>query len=348
MKAESSRELHQAQHWLLLKQAWNIWHSGKPMPHLPEETRIYFEKLSFFRFNSLLALPEFSGVPRVEEPKDAWAHVIRCFTAKRPIASLYLLEDIFSRARERARELGLVSDDDRIEFYVGVLINQFQMRIGEAVTAYAREFGTLSMRQKKVSLDEPTTNQDHEGETTRLERTRAPDQWGSETEMAEVAEIGPKVAEGYFPGIRPVFKLSIFLRSLRLRRCVTISCDHATVVELAGVKKAVFADGAKKILEREFPLHVKGHSECEDLDGTAVYQVCLSAMIALLDRTDLWFWLASWLQEVAAERKDLTPQQFADRATAFLELLEESLKEAGDLSSENAIRDLSIRLRDPK
>jgi hypothetical protein len=346
MNAESSRELHQAQHWLLLKQAWNIWQSGEPMPHLPEETRSYFEQLAFHSFNNFLAHPEFSGVPRVDDPKDAWAHTIRCFTTKRPIASLYLLEDIFSRARARARELGLVSDDDRIEFYVGVLVNQFQMRIGEAVGAYARDFGTLSMRQKKVSLDEPAISSEHDGETTRLERTRAPGQWGTETEMAEAAEIGPRVADGYFPGIRPIFKLSIFLRSLRLRRCVTISCDHSTVLELAGVKKAVFADGAKKILERDFPLHVKGHEDCEDLDGTAVYQVCLSAVIALLDKTDLWFWLSTWLTEVAGERKELSSRQFADRALAFLDLLKESLQEAGDLSSENALRDLSLHLRD--
>ena len=100
-----------------------------------------------------------------------------------------------------------------------------------------------------------------------------------------------------------VFKISIFLRSLRLRRCVTISSNTAEVLDLAGVKKAVFADGAKKILERDFPLHVLAVPECAGMDKAARYQVCLSATVALLDQTDLWGWQAAWLKELGQERR---------------------------------------------
>ncbi|MFM2178220.1 MAG: hypothetical protein RL015_2318 [Verrucomicrobiota bacterium] len=100
-----------------------------------------------------------------------------------------------------------------------------------------------------------------------------------------------------------MFKISIFLRSLRLRRCVTISCNSAKVLDLAGVKKAVFANGAKKILERDFPLHVLAVPECTDMDKAARYQVCLSATVALLDQTDLWVWLAACLKELGQERR---------------------------------------------
>ncbi len=346
MSAETSREIEKAQYWLLLKQAWSIWQSGKAMPTLSAEALAYFENLSFFRFNELLQHPEFDGVPPVESPREAWAHVLRCFTAKRPIASLYLMEDIFSRASDRARELGLVRDEDRIEYYVGVLVNQFQMRIGEAVKAYARDFGTLGTRRRKVSLDAPVQSQNDSSERTRMDFESMPDEWGSETERHEVEELGPRVALAYFPGIRPVFKLSIFLRSLRLRRCVTISCDTSAVLDLAGVKKAVFADGAKKTLERDFPLHVLELPECADLDKAARYQVCLGATVALLDQTDLWLWLSAWLRDLAQERKDLPAVQFASRAQAFVELLAASLREAGDYSSENEIQTLFHRIKE--
>lgn len=346
MSAETSREIEKAQYWLLLKQAWSIWQSGKPMPNLAAEALAYFENLSFFRFNELLQHPEFEGVPPVDSPREAWAHVLRCFMTMRPIAGSHLMEDIFSRASDRARELGLVKDEDRIEYYVGVLVNQFQMRIGEAVKAYARDFGTPGARRRKVSLDAPVQNQNDGSEKSRLDFESLPDEWGTETERSEVEQIGPSVALAYFPGIRPVFKLSIFLRSLRLRRCVTISCDTAEVLDLAGVKKAVFADGAKKILERDFPLHVLAVPECADLDKAARYQVCLSATVALLDQTDLWLWLAAWLQELAQERKDLAISQFALRAEAFVGLLAESLREAGDHSSENEIQALFNRIKE--
>lgn len=80
------------------------------------------------------------------------------------------------------------------------------MRIGEAVKAYARDFGTPGARRRRVSLDAPVQNQNDGSDKPRLDFESLPDEWGTETERSEVEQIGLSVALAYFPGIRPVLK----------------------------------------------------------------------------------------------------------------------------------------------
>jgi hypothetical protein len=330
-----------ARFWLLLKQAWDAWKKGNEMPALDDDAQAYFEAIAFERFSHALGHAALAHVPRVATPKEAWAHVLAYLVTQRPVSRHYLLDDLFARARARAAAYGVLAAEDEIALYVGWLLKQFQMRMRDIVKAYAREFGTQAEVATTGSLDAPLGGPAGEkGQTLGDILTGEQSLSWEELASLESRAIGPAVADRYFPGIRPDFKLSIFLRSIKLRRCVTISCTEDAVLNLAGVGHAVFAQGAKWILEKDFPFKVLALPQCVAMDRYGKYEVCLSATRHLLDLVDEWLWIGSWLNELGAHRSDLTAREFAARAEAFVSLLAERLKEAGDNSSEIQIKEL--------
>ena len=347
MSKDASGNNDKARYWLQLKQAWDAWKDGAEMPPLAPDAQSYFESMAFGEFSRALAHPSLDRVPKVSSGKDAWAHVLHYLLTQRPVSRHYVLDDMFVRARARAASFGMLAAEDEVEQYLGWLLKQFQMRLREIIKAYVRESGTPIEIEGTDTLNKPLGN-GSEGEDQTLESILAGDGPTSWEALAEVEskKLGPAAAAVYFPGIRPDFKLSIFLRSLKLRRAVTISCTEDVVLALAGIGHAVFAAGAKNILEQDFPLKVLALPKCAQMDKRGQYDTCVAAMQRLLDLTDAWFWIGRWLEELGGYRQDIAAAEFALCAEAFVTLLDERLKEAGDNSSEIAINRLFTAIKD--
>jgi hypothetical protein len=338
-----------AAHWLELKNAWDQWQKGEPMPALSPEAQNYFESLSFAIFNDLLDQRGtcFEEVPRMRSGAEAWAQVFQSLVARRPRARLRVLDDIFLKARQKARETPGISRWDELEQQIGWILNQFEMRVRDAVRAYAREYGTAGLQRVKDSIDKPVPGSGNgSDERTLLDVLEsADDDWGTELERREIQSLGVQVADAYFPGVRPAFKLSLFLRALRRRRSVVISVADPVVLAVAGVKKAVFAQGAVDSLEG-LANHVATQPACKELDLSGRYYFCLQATLALLDRTEIWVWVGKCVNEMLetnASQKDpgrINPSELVQRLEAFAGLLRERLLEAGALLSENEMAPL--------
>lgn len=337
-----------ATHWMDLKSAWEKWQQGQPMPALSAAATSYFEDLSFALFNDLLDQRGkcYEGVPRMRSGAEAWSQVFQYLVAKRPRARLRVLDDIFLKARQKAQETPGLSRWEELDQQLGWILNQFEMRMRDAARAYAREYGTAGQHSGKSSTDEPLSGgaEKDAGERTLLDVLESVDEdWGTEIERREIQSLAEQLAEGFFPGIRAAFKLSLFLRALRRRRSVIISVADPVVVAVAGVKKAVFAQGAVDALTA-LVQQVAAQPACQELDLAGKYYFGNHATLALLDRTEIWIWLGASVKEIleanaatgAASEKSRC--EIVQRLQAFAELLRERLLESGTLLSENEMQ----------
>lgn len=334
-----------ASHWIDLKSAWEKWQQGQPMPALAPAATHYFEELSFALFNELLEQrgAYFRKVPRMRTGAEAWAQVFQYLVARRPRARLRVLDDIFLKARQKAQETPGISRWEELEQQLGWILNQFEMRVRDAVRAYVREFGTTSLLSTETSADEPL---DAANDRTLMDVLESvDDDWGTEIERRELQAMARQIAAGYFPSLRAAFKLSLFLRALRRRRSVIISVADPVIVAVAGVKKAVFAQGAVDSLEG-LVNQVAAQPACQELDMDGKFYFGLQATLALLDRTELWVWLGACVTEIIEANaalgasRQIEPSELVQRLQDFAELLRERLLESAALLSEKELQPL--------
>ncbi|WP_395744519.1 hypothetical protein [Prosthecobacter sp.] len=336
-----------ATYWLELKTAWGKWQEGEPMPALSDAATAYFQNLCFSLFNELLDQRGqcYEGVPRMRGGEEAWAHVFHYLVAKRPRARLRVLDDIFLRARQKAQLTPGLSHLEELKQQMGWILNQFEMRMRDAVRAYAREYGTGSLQGSTTSSDKPLApgGDDSAGERTLLDVLESVDEdWGTEMERREIQALAQEAATGFFPGVRAPFKLSLFLRALRRRRGVIISVGDPIVVAAAGVGRAVFAQGAVDSLTALIQ-HVAALPVCQELDLAGKCYFGNHATLFLFDHTEVWVWAAACVKEII-ESHGSGGAAAVERLAAFADLLRERLLESGALLSEKEMQPLFMTL----
>lgn len=332
-----------ALHWLELKTAWEAWQAGGRMPPLSAEASFYFEALSLQCINGTLkALASaFPNVPPMRDGKEAWSHVFRELVQERPLAARRLMDDIFIRAREKACLPEGLSPIDELNYLIGWIINQFQMRVRDVARAYAVEHGRSRETIVTEPLDRPLPGAD--GQVTLLDVLAFMDpNWATAMEREELRTLGNGIAETFFPDVRTAFKLRLYLRLLRDQRNVIISVANKIVLALAGVQKAVFADGITKVLEKLMAA-VSGSGAYQELDREArLYFLGYTAM-SLADRTEIWAHLGECVSELLAQNEKASAADRVDTALLitrmedFAKLLCDELRKKDALLSENEI-----------
>jgi hypothetical protein len=346
MSMERPEKPQSALHWLELKTAWETWQAGGRMPALSEGTQAYFEALSFQCINATLKTlsSAFPNVPPMRDGKEAWAHVFRELVEERPHAARRIIDDIFIRAREKAGLPEGLTPLDELTHLIGWIINQFQMRVRDVARAYACDHGSQSLASVTDSLNRPLSSGD--GQVTLLDILTFMDpNWATAVEREELRHLGEGVVKEFFPGVRPAFKLRLYLRMLRDQRDVIISVANKIVLALAGVQKAVFAEGSTKVLEK-LTAEAAGSPAYQELDREArLYFLGYTAM-SLADRTEMWTHLGECVGEFleqnakAADKGRVAPDVLITRLEDFAGLLLNELRKKGALLSENELAPL--------
>jgi hypothetical protein len=330
-----------ALHWLELKTAWEVWRDDGRMPPLSTEAGSYFEALSLQCINSTLKTlaSVFPNVPPMRDGREAWSHVFRELVQERPLAARRIIDDIFIRAREKACLAEGLNPLDELSHLIGWIINQFQMRVRDVARAYAVEHGKLS--QTTTSLDSPLPGGD--GQVTLFDILAFMDpNWATALEREELRTLGQGVVETFFPGVRTAFKLRLYLRMLRDQRDVIISVANKIVLALAGVQKAVFAEGTTKVLEK-LTTAAACSPAYQELDREARLYFLGYAAMSLSDRTEMWIHLGQCVREFLAQNekassKDrVAPNLLITRMEHFANLLRDEMQKKGALLSENEL-----------
>lgn len=343
MSTERPEKPQSALHWLELKTAWEAWQAGGRMPPLSAEAGSYFEALSLQCINSTLKTlaSAFPNVPPMRDGKEAWSHVFRELVQERPLAARRVIDDIFIRAREKACLPEGLSPLDELNYLIGWIINQFQMRVRDVARAYAVEHGTQSLAGVTESFNKPLAGGD--GQVTMLDILAFMDpNWATALEREELRTLGHGVVEAFFPSVRTAFKLRLYLRMLRDQRDVIISVANKIVLALAGVQKAVFADGITKVLEK-LTATAAGSPAYQELDREArLYFLGYTAM-SLADRTEMWTHLGECVREFLAQNEKASAKDRVDpallitRMEDFATLLRDEMQKKGALLSENEL-----------
>ena len=350
MTKDRTETLKIAGFWLELKRAWHTWQQGQPMPPLSDAARTYFEALSFTLLNAALkALGNtYENVPPPRSGQEAWAHVFHYLIEERPRAALRVLDDIFLRAAGAARaataDVLVIDPQDELAHQIGWILKQFQMRVRDVARAYATEHGTASQARITGSLNKPVGGADNEVTLLDIMSFMDPN-WATAVEREELRTLGGTMVEAFFPAVRTAFKLRLYLRLLRENRDVTISVANPIVLELAGIGRAVFADGAAQVLGA-LAAKVAEAEAYQELDREARMYFLGFATMSLSDRTELWTHLGQCVQDFLAEneeasaKKQVPPRLLVERAEAFAELLLLELKKKSALHSENELAPL--------
>ncbi|MGV3659059.1 MAG: hypothetical protein ACO1TE_02710 [Prosthecobacter sp.] len=348
MTKERPDIIRTAGHWLELKRAWGTWKEGQPMPALSSEAQLYFENLGLRTMNE--ALEElgsaYENVPRLRDGREAWSHIFTYLVAQRPRSSARLLDDIFVRARARADVPPGMDERSELEQIIGWVLKQFSMRVRDGARVYAREHGTAAQIARTGSANKPLGGDVTDPSQTTvmdvLQYVDEQDEWGTETERREMQGLGERLVQAQFPGIASPAKLSLYLRALRRQRDVIIGVDNETVLAVANLRTAQFAQKAVDALQK-LALTVAEQPACQELDGTGKYYYSLCATLSLLDRTELWTHLGQCVTEIidghatAGPAKRIPPAEMVPRIQAFADMLLQRLKQSQALFSENEL-----------
>ncbi|HEY1051617.1 MAG TPA: hypothetical protein VGE39_17715 [Prosthecobacter sp.] len=338
-------------HWLELKRAWGTWKEGQPMPALSIEAQLYFENLGLRTMND--ALEElgsaYENVPRLRDGREAWSQIFTYLVAQRPRSSARLLDDIFVRARSRADLPPGLDERTELEQIIGWVLKQFSMRVRDGARVYAREHGTAAQISRTSSANKALGNDQSDPSQTTvmdvLQYVDAEEEWGTELERREMQELGERLVQAQFPDIASPAKLSLYLRALRRQRDVIISVDNATVLAVANLRTAQFAQKAVDALQK-LARTVAEQPACLELDGTGKYYYSLCATLSLLDRTELWTHLGQCVTELieahatAGPAKRIPPAEMVPRMEAFADMLLQRLQQTQSLFSENELAPL--------
>lgn len=329
--------------WLELKSSWEKWQQGQPMPSLQEATQAYFEDVSFACMNSALkALGSvYENVPPMRDGKEAWSHVFHYLVEERPRAALRVIDDIFLRARANANTPEGLAPLDELAYQLGWILNQFQMRMRDVARDYAGEHGTPTQAGVTGTIHKPVG--DKESQVTLLDIMAFMDpNWATATEREELRTLSSAVVEAFFPGVRTAFKLRLYLRLLRENRNVIISVANQIVLALAGVGKAVFADGASVVMNA-LTARTAEEPAFQELDREAQMYFLGYTALSLSDRTEIWTHLGECMREFLAENEKAPPEKrtpaniIIERMEAFAALLLNELRGKDALLSENEL-----------
>jgi hypothetical protein len=335
-----------ALYWLELKTAWGTWQAGGVMPSLSAEAGAYFEALSLQCMNSTLKTlaGSFPNVPPMRDGKEAWSHVFRELVQERPLAARRLMDDIFIRAREKAYLPEGLSPLDELNYLIGWIINQFQMRVRDVARAYALEHGRSRQTVVMEPLDRPLPGSD--GQITLLDILAFMDpNWATSLEREELRRLGNGVVEAFFPDVRTAYKLRFYLRMLRDQRNIIISVANKVVLALAGVQKAVFAEGSSKVLEK-LTAATASNNAYQELDPEARLYFLGYTVMSLADRTEIWTHLGECVSEFldqndqASDKDRIETALLITRMEDFANLLNDEMRKKVALLSENELNPL--------
>lgn len=331
--------------WLELKSAWEKWQQGQPMPPLDAGTQAYFEDVSFNCLNSSLKAlgGVYENVPPMRSGQEAWAHVFHYLIEQRPQAALRVIDDIFLRAHIHASTPPGLSPLDELAHQLGWILNQFQMRLRDVARAYAGEHGTPTEAGLTGTIHKPVGDREQH---TLLDILAFMDPgWATAMEREELRTLSHGMVEAFFPGVRTAFKLRLYLRLLRENRSVIISVANQVVLALAGVGKAVFAEGAAQVLAT-LSAQAAAAPVYQELDREARMYFLGYAAMSLSDRTEFWTHLGECVREFLAEnhkappKDQVPPKAIIERAEAFADLLLGELRKKDALLSEDELAPL--------
>lgn len=278
--------------WKELHDQWCAWvEESKELP-------ISADALDYFiPFTHRLFLEALDGargsweVPR-PEPREAWAHVLVYFHQQRPISGKFIMDDIFKAAQEKAIQSGKDSSWDQLDQFLGWVISQFKLRVREAViNGYLKDYGPLSLREITVPGEKKRGNApDGEGEGRSLFDTLADgDDFGTEAERTELQALAEKWATVFFPEVRFEFRLTLFLRLLRLERGIVIACTDKQVLLVAGCGKSVLSSGYDKTRE-QWEAYESEQVEWQESERDTQAFLDARGWCRVLDSSELWFW----------------------------------------------------------
>jgi hypothetical protein len=275
--------------WKELHDQWRAWADDAEELPLSVEALAYFIPLTHRLFSE--ALDGAAGsweVPR-PEPREAWAHVLVYFHQKRPISGKYIMDDIFKAAREKA---GKGSSWDQLDEFLGWVISQFKLRVREAVTnGYLKDFGPKTLRSITVPGEKKVgAGSDGEGEGRSLFDSLAGlEGFASEAERRELQALAEAWAAAFFPEVRQEFRLTLFLRMLRLERGIVIACTDKRVLSIAGCGKSVLSSGYDKT-RKQWEDFEGSQIEWQESEPDARDFLDARGWWCVLDSSELWFW----------------------------------------------------------
>jgi len=337
-----------AGYWLELKSAWEKWSQGEPMPSLSPEAQHYFEDLAFHTMNHALRTlgTAYENVPLMRDGKEAWSLVFVCLVQERPFAKLRLIDDIFLRAREKAKTPEELSPNQALEHELAWICNQFKMRVRGDVARdyYAAEYGTKTERLKTTSGNKPLEGTDNEVSLLDVLSFADPD-WATALEREEIKHAAGQVVDGFFPGVQAASKLGLYLRLIRSNRKVIISVANEIVLALARKGKSEFAKGATDTLVQLQATAADDDVYAESDAEARLYLLGYAAQ-TLSDKTELWTHLGQCLTQFLEENETkkahakLDPLQIIENAQAFADLLHAELKKNDALLPENELEPL--------
>jgi len=232
----------QAIFWMELRECWEIWRGGEDQPLSPEAAA-YFGNYSQKYFCHYLSIYR-PGEPlprrpsRPDQPWQAWEMVRQYFMVLRPRAGTYLFDDIYSRAEiQAAKKTGIEEGMLRLEDMIGCLLNQFKLRVRDAVRHI------VPPRKETSSGDEPWT-------------TPSVTDSIDENDLIDLRNVARGVTEKFFVSISGRAKAGIFLThhkiSLSLAEVgLCLDAKKATLYEEASTIRTDLAKRVGKILQAD-------------------------------------------------------------------------------------------------
>jgi|GEM_PF-3411221 len=351
--------IEHVKYWLELKQAWDRWKEGQPMPPLSDAARGYFERLAGSAVSTWVkAHPgEFEHTAPPSSDRECWAILLEYLLRKRPKAKGPLLDHIIESGIRKAAETlkGKLEGPVGFEHAINWIINRFKTQVVlSAMPDFVRQHKPPpvedGIRVTVVSTDAPVGG---EGSTTLGNSLTDPDDgrwWETETEREEVEALSRQIAADHFGTIRPAFRLSLAMRSLRHSRGVTISCDDGRVLAVAGVGRAVFADGIRKSVET-LAAKLLENPAISELDPLARLHAAQTTQAAVSEMAEDWLFNGLWIDDCHGERKPAMPdgfsRDFQEMAHALAVLLRDRLRDAGKNLAENELAPVFNRLARP-
>ena len=276
--------LAEGRHWLALKLAWSRLTPASRRIEMDDESTAYFTALSARYFAQVLggdgqvARFRLSAPP----PAEVWDIVFRELYQRRTRTGQRVLDDIYMKAFQAARERNLGDD---IAGVVGFLKNQFGMRLRDVVRSWAREqIGTLGDHET-VPIDEPESEY---GNRTRHDiiPLSAADE-ASDPEIRELRKIGRRQGAVMFREMEDNPKTLVVNRACLVLQEARVSLAHPLVTAEFDRRPAALYERVANL--RGSVLDWARNFDDAHLDNEGRYHLAVGCNREICDRCEKWF-----------------------------------------------------------